>query len=421
MTPVTEIFLSKYILRKMSKAYTEQTAALKTVTHDTTVLDSQKILVYPGEGARSERKDILAIINEKDDLIKDEVSALDTRLDDAEADIDELVADVATLESKNYAYTDTANTFNGANTFNYRADFNYGLQVLSIGANKYGLSVTPPSEDGTSGGLQLWGVQFAQKDEWSDNALKIFHNELALFGNHQNPCSLTFDNANVVNFRVMPDDGSAANNGQGAIFDFQGWQWDDDTQTSKNANCPVQILKNNAGELVDRSLLNKAESDARYAQLHSENSLTETNTFEKTIIAEDGLNATSGDIVVGEGVITFEDLIDGTVVERSGASGYQYVQGIPTSFNNGVCYDIGEISSTTDLSNVRFSSENLVQTCELWFRTPATVPTGYKWPTDLYWIDSATGAAPTLIASKNYRLVFRREPNKIIASIAYLY
>lgn len=94
---------------------------------------------------------------------------------------------------------------------------------------------------------------------------------------------------------------------------------------------------------------------------------------------------------------------------------------MPTSFNNGVCYDIGEISDTTDLSNVRFSSENLVQTCEVWFTTPATVPTNYKWPTDLYWIDSATGAAPTLIASKNYRIVFRREPKKVIASIAYLY
>lgn len=405
----------------MSKAYTEQTAALKTVTHDTTVLDSQKILVYPGEGARSERKDILAIINEKDDLIKNEVSALDTRLDDAEADIDELVADVATLESKNYAYTDTSNVFSETNTFNH------GLQVLpfnttnALGQPAYGLSVTPPSEDGTSGGLQLWGVQFAQKDEWSDNALKIFHNELALFGNYQAPCSLTFDNANVVNFRVMPDDGSAANNGQGAIFDFQGWQWDNDTHDTKNSNCPVQILKNNAGELVDRSLLNKAESDARYAQLNAPNTFSEENIFEKTVVAQDGMHAMGGDILITNGVLTFEDLIDGTVVERSGASGYQYVEGMPTSFNNGVCYDIGEISSTTDLSNVRFSSENLVQTCELWFTTPATVPTGYKWPTDLYWIDSATGAAPTLIASKNYRLVFRREPNKLIASIAYLY
>ena len=253
----------------MSKAYTEQTATLKTVTHDTTVLDSQKILVYPGEGARSERKDILAIINENDDLIKNEVSALDTRLDDAEADIDELVADVAALESKNYAYTDTPNTF------------------------------------------------------------------------------------------------------------------------------------------------------------------SEENTFEKTVVAQDGMHAMGGDILITNGALTFEDLIDGTVVERSGASGYQYVEGMPTSFNNGVCYDIGEISSTTDLSNVKFTTSidpitqmaRLVQTCEVWFTTPATAPTTHQWPygNDLYWIDSPTGAAPTLIASKNYRIVLRREPKKVIASIAYLY
>jgi hypothetical protein len=95
---------------------------------------------------------------------------------------------------------------------------------------------------------------------------------------------------------------------------------------------------------------------------------------------------------------------------------------MPTSFENGVCYDIGTISNTTNLSNVKFTAEGrLVQTCELWFKTPATVPTTHKWPTNIYWIDSANGSAPTLIASKNYRLVFRQEPNKIIASIAYLY
>ena len=323
---------------------------------------------------------------------------------------------------KSYSQLNGNNTFTGNNTFST------GISVLPLGSTTitgqaaYGLSISPPSADGKSGGLQLWGIHFMQGDEWSKNALKIVHNNLALFGDHNAPTTLTFDNANTIEFKVMPNDGSGANDGQGAIFDFQGWQWDNDSHTSKNANCPVQILKNNAGELVDRSLLNKSELDARYAQLHSENTLTETNTFEKTIIAEDGINATSGDIVVSEGVITFEDLIDGTVVERSGATGYQYVEGMPTSFENGVCYDIGEISNTTNLSNVKFTAEGrLVQTCELWFKTPATAPTTHKWPTNIYWIDSATGAAPTLIASKNYRLVFRQEPNKIIASIAYIY
>ena len=478
-----------------------------------------------------------------------------------------------------------ANTFNGSTTFNGSSTFQTGPYSITInerglwsyypvtsemgfvtegalsvaplgvttalGADAYALKVSK------SEGVQLWGTHFMQGDEWSGNALKIVHNELALFGNHQAPCSLTFDNANVVNFRVMPDDGSGANDGQGAIFDFSAWQWDNDNHDSKNANCPVQLLKNNAGSLTERSVLNKAELDenyiianednkhivdtlnetidttgeyatgwvqlktntntwsiwigeygpyqitqsgtlhaqdwsnfinsqnipyeaypisedpyettfvikaknpgaascvpfgfgtilgnrdtdqvgysgetlelptenikkidflsdaqTRFAQRSTDNTFSGANTFEQTVTAKE-------DIIVTNGIITFEDLIDGTVVERSGASGYQYVQGIPTSFNNGVCYDIGEISDTTNLYDVTFSAKGrLVQTCELWFTTPATVPTTHQWPKNIYWIDSATGAAPTLIASKNYRIVFRQEPNKIIASIAYLY
>jgi hypothetical protein len=484
---------------------------------------------------------------------------------------------------KGEANTFTAtNTFNGSTTFNGSSRFQTGPYDITInqsglwsyypvtsemgfvtegalsvaplgvttalGADAYALKVSKTE------GIQLWGTHFMQGDEWSDNALKIVHNELALFGNHQAPCSLTFDNANVVNFRVMPDDGSTANGGQGAIFDFQGWQWDNDSHTSKNANCPVQILKNNAGSLTERSLLNKAELDKNYIIANDDNkhivdTLNETisadnnyatgwinletntstwsfwidtygpyqmlktnplaqdwcdlinaqnipyeaaphetdntifyikaknpgstycvpfglgpaigkrdetqtiysgltlsheninlkkidflseaqtrfaqrdtdNTFSANNTFKSGLTSES-DILISNGVLTFEDLVDGTVVERSGASGYQYVEGMPTSFENGVCYDIGEISNTTNLTNVKFTGEGrLVQTCELWFTTPATVPTTHKWPTNIYWIDSATGAAPTLIASKNYRIVFRQEPNKIIASIAYLY
>lgn len=164
-------------------------------------------------------------------------------------------------------------------------------------------------------------------------------------------------------------------------------------------------------------LLSKRDGDKVYAQLEVENTFKENNIFEK------GVKATGGDVVISNGVLTFEDLIDGTVIESNGATGYRYVQGIPANFNNGICYDIGEITNETDLSNITFSSTTgeLVQTCELWFTTSATPSTTHKWPIGLYWIDSATGAAPTLLASKNYRIVFRREPNKIIASIAYLY
>lgn len=222
--------------------------------------------------------------------------------------VDDLKETIETFGTKNFAYTDTNNTFTGdVNVFNrvevvpdsnagyivtlsdsgvstYRDVFAYnllrsqqGIKALPLntktaaGEDAYGISVTYPDANGGKGGLQLWGTHFMQGDEWSDNALKIVHNELALFGNHQAPCSLTFDNANVVNFRVMPDDGSTANGGQGAIFDFQGWQWDNNDHTSKNADCPVQILKNNAGSLTERSVLNKAELDENYIIANDDN------------------------------------------------------------------------------------------------------------------------------------------------------
>ena len=529
--------------------------------------------------------------------VSDNIISTEEKFDDIENLIE-------TLENKNYVYTDEENTFISNNTFNGTTTFKTGDYSITVddsglysyfpltsyvgletngnlhalplnrttlsGEEAYGISVTPPSADGKSGGLQLWGIQFTQGDEWSNNALKIVHNELALFGNHQAPCSLTFDNSNTVNFRVMPDDGSTANGGQGAIFDFQGWQWDNDNHTSKNANCPVQILKNNAGILTDRSLLNKAELDENYiiasednkhivdtlnetieetyagisfnlntptnsgnyhiiignydpiyvgdceagphmaqkwaeainnsdapfeatyetnsggadsivhiraikpgeafnlpiamyydgangsvvqdvmcikenatltstienikqidfladadenlANLYKNNTFEGSNTFNQTVFAKEN-------IIVSNGVLAFEDLVDGTVMmidetvtEHASASGYRYVKVIPSSFENGICYDLGVIDDNLDLYEIKFTGKgNLVQTCEIWFTTSDTLPTNHKWPKDIYWIDSANGSAPVLIANKNYRLVFRREPNKIIASIAYLY
>ena len=133
---------------------------------------------------------------------------------------------------------------------------------------------------------------------------------------------------------------------------------------------------------------------------------------------------TNNIIVEGNGSLTFTDSVNGTIfdTENPMATGYRNVEGIPSSFNNGVCYDIGEISDSTNLKNITFSANGrLIQTCELWFSTSTTVPTNHQWPTNMYWIDSATGAAPTLLPSKNYRIVFRQEPKKIIASIAYMY
>ena len=368
----------------MSVSYTTKTAALKSVIVDSRIINAKQLLVKTPNDTATSRTDIIEYIGDS-------------------------VKDLAQL--------------NGNNTFTGNNIFATGISVLPLetttitGQDAYGLSISPPSEDGKSGGLQLWGVHFTLGDEWSNTALKIQHRNLGLFGDHTEPTTLSFDNANIVEFKTMPNDGSET----GVTYDFQSWQWTDDGHTTKSNTAPVQILKNNAISLNEKSVLNMGESDDRYAQLHENNTFTANNTFEKTINANDGVHVT-GDVFVSEGVLTFEDLVDGTVVERSGASGYQYVQEMPVNFKNGICYDIGIITDTTDLSNVKFSAEGrLVQTCELWFTTSATPSTKHKWPTNIYWIDSATGAAPTLLASKNYRIVFRQEPNKIIASIAYLY
>lgn len=46
----------------MSKAYTTKTAALKAVTIDSSIIDAKKIFVYPGAGDRTERVNILDLI-----------------------------------------------------------------------------------------------------------------------------------------------------------------------------------------------------------------------------------------------------------------------------------------------------------------------------------------------------------------------
>lgn len=369
----------------MNKEYTTVTGALRAVTVDSRVIKTKKILIKTPTDNSTSNTDIIEYIGDS-------------------------VKDTAKLN--------TNNIFAENNTFTA------GISVLPLGTTTiagqeaYGLSIMPPGKDGKSGGLQLWGIHFSLSDEWSANALKINHNQLGLLGTSAAPTTLSFDNANIIEFKTMPDDGSTT----GTTYDFQSWQWTDDSHTNKENTAPVQILKNNAISLNEKSVLNMAESDSRYAQLNSDNRFTANNIFEQEVEIQDDLKVSDGNIIVSNGVLTFEDLVDGTTVECSGASGYQYVQGMPVNFENGVCYDIGTISNSTNLSNIKFTGAGrLVQTCELWFKTPATVPTTHRWPTNIYWIDSATGAAPTLLASKNYRIVFRQEPNKIIASIAYIY
>ena len=71
----------------MSEYYTQTTAALKAVTIDAAKIDAQNILIYSGSGDRNIRKNILQVIDEKDDLIKDDLITLDGRVDLVESKI----------------------------------------------------------------------------------------------------------------------------------------------------------------------------------------------------------------------------------------------------------------------------------------------------------------------------------------------
>ena len=152
-----------------------------------------------------------------------------------------------------------ANTFTGSNVF---AD-NFSVlplgQTTALGAPAFGLHVS------SSGGLQLFGTHFLLSDMWSDHSLKVVNDTVCLSSSEQ--AALGFDYANKVVFRTMPNDGSTANDSAGAVYEFQGWQWQDDSHTERMA-CPVDVRKAAAGALSDDSLLNRAEGDERWVRGH---------------------------------------------------------------------------------------------------------------------------------------------------------
>lgn len=132
-----------------------------------------------------------------------------------------------------------------------------GLHVLplgtktAMGADACGLSVS------ASGGLQLFGTHFMIADPFSDTALKICNPELAVYST--DTAAIGFDYANKVMFRSMPNDGTEG------TYEFQCWQWSDNTHTSKKA-AGVKLLKESqVSALEGNSVLNKSELDAHYA------------------------------------------------------------------------------------------------------------------------------------------------------------
>ncbi|MBQ3525820.1 MAG: hypothetical protein IJA63_06045, partial [Akkermansia sp.] len=182
--------------------------------------------------------------------------------DNAAVQVDEIVnfkgALVASAGSgSGGALLSGANTFTGSNVF--ANDFSVLPlgQTTVLGAPAYGLHVS------ASGGLQLFGVHFMLSDMWSDHALKVVNDAVCLTSTGE--AALGFDYANKVVFRTMPNDGGTANDTAGAVYEFQGWQWADETHTERVASA-VDVRKAAAGMLSDDSLLNRAEGDARWVE-----------------------------------------------------------------------------------------------------------------------------------------------------------
>lgn len=163
-----------------------------------------------------------------------------------------------------------------------------------------------------------------------------------------------------------------------------------------------------------------------YARQSQTNTFTDTNTFKKTIDADGGLES-QGDVIVKDGniivdknaSITFVD--EGEIQITKVASGYIYQTGIPSELDNGKVFDLGVIDSDKDLSSIAFCGDDtIIQTCEIWFHMGETVYS-ITWPSNTWWIDSATGVSPTWAANMRYRIAFRKEIDTIVASLSYSY
>lgn len=151
------------------------------------------------------------------------------------------------------------NTFTGSNVFANDLSVLPLGQTTVLGAPAFGLHVS------ASGGLQLFGTHFMLSDMWSDHALKVVNDAVCLTSTAE--AAIGFDYANKVVFRTMPNDGGTANDTAGAVYEFQGWQWADDSHSERVAG-NVELRKGRSGKLGEDSVLNQAEGDERWVQSH---------------------------------------------------------------------------------------------------------------------------------------------------------
>lgn len=133
-----------------------------------------------------------------------------------------------------------------------------------------------------------------------------------------------------------------------------------------------------------------------------------------------GGNDFTGDQTVEGNLTVFSVSTDGDY----NANSMPISGGIPSLLEGNKVYDLGNISSSIDLSSIAFTAQSLfVQTCEIWLNVTAagvviTWPTGSIWPGEAGQV--ASGDA--LAAGTAYRYVVRKEGSgNLIISLSYTY
>lgn len=129
--------------------------------------------------------------------------------------------------------------------------------------------------------------------------------------------------------------------------------------------------------------------------------------------------AISGSVNVSDSAAVIS-LLFGNFTENSSTDVPQphHSGALPAVLQAGHVYDLGVLSTDTDLTAVlTFSEKEHVQTSELWFELGYSVPT-ITWPPAAIWANGE----PVLQPNTAYRIALRREPNgSLILNLAYEY
>lgn len=164
-------------------------------------------------------------------------------------------------------------------------------------------------------------------------------------------------------------------------------------------------------------------------QLHRQYAITATSPC--TVTANDGMllctaqpgeqkifTAISGSVNVSDPDAVIS-LLFGKFTKNSATDVPQpfHAGALPDILQAGHVYDLGVLSTDTDLTGLMFSSKEHVQTAELWFSTGSTAP-NILWPDNCFWI----GLFPALTTLMAYRFAIRQEPSgKLLINLAYEY